>query len=79
MNWEFGVSRCKLVYTGWINKVLLYSTEHCIQYTITIVENNMKKNVYTHTHTHTHTHTTESLCSAAETNTTLQVIYSSIK
>ena len=27
MNWEFGVSRCKLVYTEWINnKVLLYST-----------------------------------------------------
>ena len=25
-DWEFGISRCKLVYIGWINnKVLLYS------------------------------------------------------
>ena len=27
MDWEFGISRCKLLYIGWINsKVLLYST-----------------------------------------------------
>ena len=33
MEWEVGVSRCKLLYTGWINhKVLLYSTENYIQY-----------------------------------------------
>ena len=26
--WEFGVSKCKLLYTEWINnKVLLYNTE----------------------------------------------------
>ena len=26
-DWEFGISTCKLVYTGWINnKILLYST-----------------------------------------------------
>ena len=26
LDWEFGISRCKLVYIGWINnKVLLYS------------------------------------------------------
>ena len=32
-DWEFGVSRCKLVYIEWINKkVLLYSTENYIQY-----------------------------------------------
>ena len=32
-DWEFGVSRCKLVYIGWINnKALLYSTENYIQY-----------------------------------------------
>ena len=31
--WEFRISRCKLVYIGWINnKVLLYSTENYIQY-----------------------------------------------
>ena len=31
--WESEVSRCKLLYTGWINnKVLLYSTRNYIQY-----------------------------------------------
>ena len=33
MDWEFGISRCKLLYTEWINnKVLLYSTGNYIQY-----------------------------------------------
>ena len=33
MEWEAGVSRCKLLYTGCIhNKVLLYSTGNYIQY-----------------------------------------------
>ena len=32
MEWEFGVSQCKLLYIGWINKVLLYSTGNYIQY-----------------------------------------------
>ena len=33
--WEFGVSRCKPVYIGWINnKVLLYRTGSYIQYSI---------------------------------------------
>ena len=33
MDWEFGISRCKLVHIGWINhKVLLYSTRNYIQY-----------------------------------------------
>ena len=32
MDWEFGISRCKLLYIGWINKkVLLYSTGDDIQ------------------------------------------------
>ena len=35
MDWEFGVSRCKLVYIGWINnKMLLYSTGNYIHYSI---------------------------------------------
>ena len=35
MEWEFGISRCKLVYIGWINnKFLLYSTENYIQYPV---------------------------------------------
>ena len=32
VDWEFGVSGCKLVYMRCMNsKVLLYSTENCIQ------------------------------------------------
>ena len=35
MEWEVGVSRCKLLYIGWINnKVLLYSTGDYIQYPV---------------------------------------------
>ena len=35
MDWEFGISRCKLVYIEWIkNKVLLYSTGNYIQYPV---------------------------------------------
>ena len=30
MEWEVGVSRCKLLCIGWINKVLLYSTGNYI-------------------------------------------------
>ena len=33
MEWEFGVSRCQLLYIEWINNtVLLYSTGNYIQY-----------------------------------------------
>ena len=33
IEWEIGVSRCKLLYLEWINnKVLLYSAENYIQY-----------------------------------------------
>ena len=36
MCWEFGVSRYKLLYIGWMNsKVLLYSTGNYIQYPVT--------------------------------------------
>ena len=35
VEWEFGVSRCKLLYREWINsKVLLHSTENCIPYPV---------------------------------------------
>ena len=35
MDWEFGVSRCKLLHIKWINnKVLLYSTDNYIQYSV---------------------------------------------
>ena len=49
MEWEVGMSRCKLVmHTEWINsKVLLYSIDN-IQYPmITVMEKNVKKkNIY---------------------------------
>ena len=32
MGWELGISRCKLLYVGWINKVLLCSAGNYIQY-----------------------------------------------
>ena len=32
MDWEFGVSRCKLLHIEWINKILLSSTGNYIQY-----------------------------------------------
>ena len=35
MDWEFGISRCKLLYREWIkNKVLLYSIGNYIQYSV---------------------------------------------
>ena len=44
MEWEFGISRCKLLHTGWINyKVLLYSTRNCIQYPV--INHNGKEDV----------------------------------
>ena len=35
VDWEFGISRCKLSHTEWINnEVLLYSTGNYIQYPV---------------------------------------------
>ena len=35
-DWEFGISRGKLLFIEWINsKILLYSTGNCIQYPVT--------------------------------------------
>ena len=34
-DWEFGISRCKLLYIGWINNnALLYNTGNYIQYPV---------------------------------------------
>ena len=33
LDWEFGISKCKLSYIGWINKILVYSTGNYINYT----------------------------------------------
>ena len=60
-DWEFGINKCKLVHTGWINnKVLLYSTGNYIQYPM-INHNGKEKYDYI----------SESLCCIAEINTTL--------
>ena len=65
MEWEVGVSRCKLLYREWINnKVLLYSTENYIQYPM--ISHNGKeflKNIYICI--------TESLCCTAVINKAL--------
>ena len=62
MDWESGISRCKLLYIEWINnEVLLYSTGNYIQYPV--INHNGKEYekecvyIYTHTHVHAHTHT----------------------
>ena len=34
IDWELGISRFKLLYIGWVNKVLLYSTGNYIQYPV---------------------------------------------
>ena len=62
-DWECGISRGKLLYIGWINKVLLYSTGNYIQYSVT--NHNGKEYEYIYICI------TESLCSTAEINTTL--------
>ena len=75
MEWEFGVSRCKLLYIEWINnKILLYSTRNYIQYPV--VNHNGKD--YENKYTHTHTHIYESFYCTAEINTTLWINYTSI-
>ena len=65
MEWEFGISRCKL-FIEWIkNKVLIYSTGNYVQYPV--INHNGKEykneNVYMCI--------TESLCCTEEINTTL--------
>ena len=48
-DWEFGVSRYKLLYVGWIkNKVLLYSTGNYIQYPMTNHNENKYEKEYTY-------------------------------
>ena len=69
MEWEVGVSRCKLLYMEWINnKVLLDSTGNYIQYpVITIMEKNMKNSI--------HIYITELLCCTAEINDIVNQLY----
>ena len=51
VEWEIGVSRCKLLYIEWINnKVLLYSTGNYIQYPV--INSNAKEYKKEKIHTH---------------------------
>ena len=68
MDWEFGISRCKLLYIEWINnKVLLYSTGNYIQYPV--INHNGKE--YEKEYIYIYMYVAESLCCTAEINTTL--------
>ena len=64
MEWEFGISRCKLLYTEKINnKVLLYSIGNYIQYPV--ITHDEKEGI------HIYICITESLCCTVEINTAL--------
>ena len=52
-DWEFGISRGKLLYIVWTNKALLYSTKNSFQNPMTNCNGKRYEKVYTHTHTHT--------------------------
>ena len=68
MDWEFGVSRCKLLHREWINsKVLLYSTGKYIQYPV--INHNGKE--YEKLYIYIYIYIYESFCCTAEINTTL--------
>ena len=46
-DWEFGISRCKLLYIEWINnKVLLYSTGNYIQDLVVTYNGKESEKVY---------------------------------
>ena len=65
IDWEFGVSRCKLVYIGWINiNTLPCSTGNYIQYPVINHNKSMKKE-------YIYIYISESLCCTAEINTKL--------
>ena len=76
MEWEVGVSRCKLLYIEWINsKVLLYSTGNYIQYPM--INHNGKEHrkeclsLSIYMCVYVYVCITESLCCTAVINTTL--------
>ena len=71
MDWEFGIGRCELVYTGWINNFLLYSIGNYIQYPVINHNGKIWKRTYMHI--------TESLGAIAEIDITLQINYTWIK
>ena len=75
MDWEFGLSRCKLLHLEWIsNEVLLCSTRNYIWSPLSsMMEDSMRKRMYMYTCM------TGSLFFKAEINTTPQINYNLIK
>ena len=70
MDWEFRMSRYKLLYREWIKNKSLYSTRNYIQYPmITIMEKNIYIHIYVYTHTYIYMCVTEALVYTAESNT----------
>ena len=73
MDWEFGISRCKPEYIGWIKQQgpTIYSTGNCIQYSV--INHNrkyMEKNVYINIYVHVYICILESHFCTSEINTT---------
>ena len=81
MDWEFGISRFKLLYVEWINnKVLLYSTGNYIQYPMINHDGKEYEKEYIYIYIYIYyIYIPESLCCMAEINTTLEINYTSIK
>ena len=65
----FGISICKLVYIGQINKVLLYSTENYSQYPV------INHNGIEYEKDYIYICITEPLCCIAEINKTVYINY----
>ena len=78
MEWEFGVSRCKLLHIESLNnKILLYNTENYIQYPVISHNGNEYEEeyiyvcVYIYIYIYIYICISESLCCTTEINTTL--------
>ena len=70
MEWEVGVSRCKLLYMECINnKVLLYSTENYIQYSEINHNGKEYEKGCAYIYIERERERTKSLCCTAEINT----------
>ena len=63
MDWDFGISRCKLIYIEQVNnKVLLYSSGNYIQYPVL----NHNRREYEKVYINIDTHISDSLCYTVE-------------
>ena len=70
MDWEFGVSRCKLVHLEWIsNEVLLHSARNYIK--SLGIEHDGREHEEKNVCTYIYIYMTESLCCTVEIGTTV--------